>query len=271
MKRRRKTGLRLDTWHAWCAGCGPHTIAGFTTCKDGRLCDRIDLRLPSLLGTNDLARCEAAQRDITLGGATASTYVERNDWPATAEAFVTALCTLHGMIFARGAPAIAGRFRHDDDPEVRVGGDGDHAFVAMPCGGIRAAMHELYACIPTHLVTLPKLDVLRTCARFLESFFRAHPFVDGNGRVGRLVVTWLCRTRTRYRFELFDTRGRRRRRYLRALQYAHKHVAASTHPDRRANVSPLRPLMAWLALYLVDGSDAALLEAGPPDDTPPPD
>ncbi|MBL8605177.1 MAG: Fic family protein [Myxococcales bacterium] len=154
---------------------------------------------------------------------------------------------MHRRIFAVGLPTIAGRFRTGPG---EFGGSNQHALKGAPPEEIASRLAQAFRMLDHPGFQRARSDVAAACARFLEVFFRIHPFADGNGRVGREILRWVCASRTRFRFNRFTTTSRERRKYFRVLEYAHQHAPGSTHDRRNDRVDPYRYLAKWLEKHL---------------------
>lgn len=110
--------------------------------------------------------------------------------------------------------------------------------------------------------TVDQRTLLLQTARFLEQFFRIHPFHDGNGRVGRLTIRLMALTTGRFVFQSFPEDKKARKRYLYSLQHAHRWVDRPVTPQHRP---AMEPLMQWLDSYLDEVSPEAVTEASPPE------
>ncbi|WP_369685642.1 Fic family protein [Salinibaculum rarum] len=82
----------------------------------------------------------------------------------------------HRLLLRNRQPDVAGEYR---DVHVRIGGD-----VPPHPSVVSELMGELVARVPSTGVEAIQWHV---------DFEGVHPFVDGNGRVGRLVYLWHCR------------------------------------------------------------------------------
>ena len=120
------------------------------------------------------------------------------------------MCLLHKMLISNIRDDIAGRFRQDNE-WVRVGGH-----VGSDPKNVERLLTDMlmsyHASADTHIIT--------RIARFHLTFEHIHPFVDGNGRIGRALNNYLLiregyvpinitfADRARY-FEAFDEFRRR--------------------------------------------------------------
>jgi fido (protein-threonine AMPylation protein) len=180
--------------------------------------------------------------------------------------------SMHSLIFSE-EPDIAGRFRRTGE-QVFFGGEGKHRRTGVDPDHIQPRLADLFTWFSRPRAE-SKDDFASRCARFLEEFLMIHPFVDGNGRVGRLILVAAARTWTAWEFDWRgagqgdDGRGsrlstsRRRRAYIHALEYAHRHSPMNKDEHRKHVVTdPCRPLARWLAAHLEDSG--AALEEEPP-------
>ncbi|MCW4045187.1 MAG: Fic family protein [Candidatus Bathyarchaeota archaeon] len=108
----------------------------------------------------------------------------------------------HKGIFEETKPDIAGQFCHY---MVRVG-----SYVAPDWRDLEKLMKQLIA-----FVNQSKLNPVETAARAHFMFEKIHPFGDGNGRIGRLLMNYIL-WRNGYPMLIFEYR--KRKTYYRALQ-----------------------------------------------------
>jgi Fic family protein len=99
------------------------------------------------------------------------------------------LTEIHGRLLAggRGSEKSPGEFRQSQN---WIGGGrrlADAAFIPPPPHEMRTALGDLERFLHDH----DGLDPLIVCALAHAQFETIHPFLDGNGRVGRLLITFL--------------------------------------------------------------------------------
>jgi Fic family protein len=88
---------------------------------------------------------------------------------------------LHKMLMVNIRPEIAGRFRKDGE-WVRVG-----SHIATNPNDVRLEIDQL---LTTYHSSIDQ-DIIQRIAKFHLGFEHIHPFVDGNGRVGRVLNNYL--------------------------------------------------------------------------------
>lgn len=102
---------------------------------------------------------------------------------------------------------------------------------------------------------------LRLCAIFLETFFRIHPFPDGNGRTGRLFLILMGIHSTKFYFERFDIHKSDENDYIHALRVAHKFY---DHENEKKRTNGYMALIKWLKSKLSDSNNFTGIEEEPP-------
>ncbi len=111
----------------------------------------------------------------------------------------------HREIFGQTKPDIAGIFR---DYMIRVG-----AYVAPDWQDVEKLMKGFIAwCEKSN-----KLHPVELAARAHYKFEKIHPFGDGNGRIGRLIIAYILKQGS---FPLLSIEYKRRKSYYRALEKA---------------------------------------------------
>ncbi len=88
---------------------------------------------------------------------------------------------LHRMLLSNIRDDVAGRFRNDDE-WVRVGN-----YIAVDP---KQVVHKLEEMLVMYQST-PSLNIIKRIALLHLSFEHTHPFVDGNGRIGRVLNNYL--------------------------------------------------------------------------------
>lgn len=247
-----------------------HYLEGHFDCRKQAtpLCQLIDVRLAQI--QFEETRCAASMERLQeLSRLVQTGLMTVNDrlafrtltLPETARDFLDFLRDVHARIFSSTGLKFAGKFRQIGEPKVFVG-HSCHQLEGLDPAKIENALSSLFDSV-VNVPDYSKVDrktLLRYAARFLEGFFRIHPFHDGNGRVGRLTIRLMAQTTDRYIFKSFPDDKKARDRYVNSLQHAHQHVG-NTDPYLRRD--PFRPLEQWLSTYLVDVID--LDEALPPE------
>ena len=108
----------------------------------------------------------------------------------------------HVGIFRETKPDIAGKFR---DYLVRVG-----PYVAPDWRDLEKLLKQL-----VRFVNESRLNPVEVAARAHFMFEKMHPFGDGNGRVGRLLINWILWKKG---YPMLILEYRRRKAYYKALQ-----------------------------------------------------
>lgn len=91
------------------------------------------------------------------------------------------LLLLHGMLLSNIRNEVAGRFRQSGE-WVRVG---NH--IALDPALIESAINAMFV----EYNSSPEQHIINRIARLHLTFERIHPFVDGNGRIGRVINNYL--------------------------------------------------------------------------------
>ncbi|WP_437504957.1 Fic family protein [Sorangium sp. So ce1099] len=250
-----------------CPGCSNKRWSvrpKWESCKSERLCGRVDV---TTIIQNPFRSIEYYDniRDLVGEGALgAKTLIKSRNIPSSPGEFLELLREVHGKIFGLALPSIAGRFRRPGE-EAFFGGDNRHGLRGADVALIEERLSALCFLFDVrNFHSKSKFERAKVSAIFLEKFFRIHPFVDGNGRVGRLLVMQACEIDGKVRMLRYGGTGKSRRRYLRALEYAHKHAPESEHEDRRFVRDPYRFLARWLDRHLEYVPEDAGAEAEPP-------
>jgi fido (protein-threonine AMPylation protein) len=236
----------------------------YRSCKETRLCDLVDPALLDHRWCPNLGDYRELAESIELGSALMSLHLnEVTAWPDRAAGFLKLLCSSHQRLLGSGLPRIAGRFRTSAEAVV-FGGNGAHRREGVAGERIEIELRQLYEATPLgSFASEDPHTVAMASAIFLTRFFRIHPFLDGNGRVGRAMIALLCRLGGTYWLPRFDPSPRSRRRYLKALQYAHRY-ADEDRMDRETPRCPPLFLAIWLRHQLEPAPSDDLEEMGPP-------
>ncbi len=88
----------------------------------------------------------------------------------------------HRILLRTLNPKIAGKYR---DCSVQVGG-----YLAPPPEKVLENMEKFLELVNNKRVKFNPKEKAKYCKRVHINFEKAHPFEDGNGRVGRLILNW---------------------------------------------------------------------------------
>lgn len=108
----------------------------------------------------------------------------------------------HSKLFSETKPDIAGRLR---DYHVRVG-----EYRAPDWQDVRGLLREYFRWLEKN----KKMHAVELAARLHYKFEKIHPFGDGNGRIGRLIIALVLR---QHKYPVIVIPYKKRRSYYRAL------------------------------------------------------
>lgn len=219
-----------------CSGCPSRGNSRERSCKVHRICDEYDLTLRDHAPGRTHDEYVQMQQLIEAGYSVAkSTYPRSSKIGPSPEDFINVLCQAHRMTFGE-VHAWAGRFRAPGEP-VHVGHN-HHEFEGTNPTAIRDELVQLWqglgreTAVPLAGQQDAEWKFAVWAAVFLERFLTIHPFLDGNGRIGRFIVEVIAEQSgfvVGQPFASMDSKDARRDRrdYLYALQYAHKYCGVS--------------------------------------------
>lgn len=234
-----------------CAECSAlRELAGVQSCTSVRICRTFDTNLRELLPGLTYEQYRVADGVIQDSHERTKQWVRKRfdaiDDP-TPERFVELLCEIHRRIFQTALGPAAGATRASP---VEVDHD-EHMFGGVEPSKIVPRLHDLWRSNGGILEAPQEHEPFSWwAARFFQSFFRTHPFRDGNGRTARLYVEIAALRRGFLVNWAQDTR-----KYSMALRYAHKHLGVTTNEPRnevRASHAPFVPLARWVRSCVLD-------------------
>ena len=231
-------------------------LGGYTQCKWDPLCKRVDVTLLATHSRRTLAEFDDLSARINHGLVAATAATVETAFPSEPAGFIALLLRLHGLIFADAIPQMAGRFRRCGE-DVEVGREG-HKIQGADADRIVEALSDLFVRTPIgHMGEMSPAEAAHRTGEFLEVFFHIHPFTDGNGRVGRLILQLAFRA-SGFHVKPWKTSGKWRRKYERGLEYAHVHC-------RTGRPNAYEHIARYIAHHIERVSADELLEAEPPD------
>jgi fido (protein-threonine AMPylation protein) len=188
---------------------------------------------------------------------------------------------MHRLLFQGSGFDFAGRFRVGQE-HVEFGGAHQHRRMGARPSEIPSRIERLGSLFfRGDSGPLTREEFIQHAAWFLGEFFRIHPFSDGNGRVARFMLKIASNASSSVRIGVWGGDSRSRRKYVKALQCAHKaasrlHEAHTSGEHSRVGLvassfgdpAGLGPLVAFLGGIILDrrGDDVFEEEPLPPSD-----
>ncbi|BBH54740.1 Fic family protein [Fluviispira sanaruensis] len=180
-------------------------------------------------------------------------------FPDSPSIFIEMLKTINGEIFKKTGIGFFGKFR---EKEIYFDVDAHHREGSKP----EKIEIELTKFFNDYFLNINNEQwnneerFLRLSSIFLETFFRIHPFPDGNGRTGRLFLILMGVHSKKFYFERFDIHNSDEKDYLKALRAAHKFYDHES-PSKRKMAYNL--LIEWLKSKLTHSDEFTGIEEPP--------
>lgn len=237
-----------------CSGCARLRASvqpAWRSCNHDRLCRTVDVALIVRYPGNSIGSYQERAKEIELGQMRAYERFQAGEaFPVSGPELLASCAEVHRAIFLTGDPIIAGALRRQDC----TFGQKQHERRGSPPETIQAELRQFHPGYPPQTVN----EAAWWGARLLQRFFAIHPFVDGNGRTARLLLTWGIEESGDLRVrEDWHTRGEERK-YIRALEFAHARDPKDNSPAPGAN--HLRLLSEYLRARIAALAPEDLLE-----------
>lgn len=152
---------------------------------------------------------------------------------------------LHNMLIGGIDDEVAGRFRRAGE-YVRVG-----THIAPPPEQVVGQLHEILRHYTEDIVTFPVDNI----ARFHLDFETLHPFCDGNGRIGRVLMNWQL---LRLGFPPVIVRDKEKHVYYRT--FTTYRASGDTRPMEQVLVSALMESLHRRVTYLMGVSTIRVVD-----------